>query len=530
MATAVRFLPIVRYVPVLRSQIRGVETLADAGLVLSQAGISVSDAAAVIIDAPESSSSLSDALDEMRTIRGLLSTGLQSIDVAAEKVDGIGGAFLPGPVGSARGDFRRRLPEIRERAAESEKALAAMITFVGGSGPRRYLFLSQNPDEIRPNGGYIGTYGVLTAEGGKLALDRYDSTQSWTKNRPEAEVAPEERGAPFKYDTRAPQLISNVNTVPDWPTTARLAARLWRQGGEEPVDGVFTFTPSFMARLLTVVGPVDLEGYGERITADNMIDRLNFYTHDQRLVLGSDRKDIIAVLAQEVLERLIDVPASKWSVLGKAMATSFQEREAMAWSADTDVESVLAERRWDGAVPEVTGDFVCPAEFQYAAKNARSLRRSYQHHVVLRPDGSGTVTTTVRIRNPNPADDFANKSGVPAYITMYGPAGATIADGTDRFGLVEPAVAGHPAHGWFRPIEPESETTVTVVWDVPRLATERADGGWEYSLLWMRHPDHTGDTLELTFELPTGWSWAGDPPPNQVGLDKDVTGTWPLRT
>ena len=171
MSTATRFLPVVRYVPVLRSQVKAVETLADAGLVLSDAGISLSDAADAIVAPQDDSASFSDSLGQLRNIRGLMATGLTSIDAAADTVAELDGAFLPGPVGDARAQFNSRLPEVRQRAADSEAALAAMITFVGGNGPRSYLFLSQNPDEVRPTGGFIGTYGVLTGVGGQAGRD-----------------------------------------------------------------------------------------------------------------------------------------------------------------------------------------------------------------------------------------------------------------------------------------------------------------------------------------------------------------------
>lgn len=529
MRTAVRFLPIVRWVPVLRSQVRGVETLADAGLVLSDAGISLSNAAAVIVSPQDDNASLSDALAELRNIRGLLATGLTSIDRAAATVERLDRLFLPGPVGDARSQFNRRLPDIRERAAHSEAALAAMITFVGGNGPRSYLFLSQNPDEVRPTGGFIGTYGVVTGVGGKLAVDRFDSIESWIAAHPDAEPLPEERGSLYRFEARLRQSIANVNTLPDWPQSAQLAARLWERGGEEPVDGVISFTPAFLARLLTVLGPVVVEDYNETVTASNLVERLDFYTHEQRGALGRDRKDFVAVLAQAVMDRLIAARTSQWAALGNVVAASFEAREAMAWSADADVASVLAERQWDAALPDVPGDFVAPSEFQYAAKNGRTLRRTYQHRVALHPDGSGTVTTSLRIVNPLPPEELFNPPDVVAYITMYGPRGATINAESDPLGVPEPALAGHPAHGWFRPLVPQSETTLTVVWDVPRLVVELPDGSWAYSLRWLRHPDHTGDVLDLTVDLPSGWDWAGAAPPTRFDLDKDIAGTWALK-
>ncbi|MEA2933094.1 MAG: hypothetical protein QOI56_1879, partial [Actinomycetota bacterium] len=68
-----------------------------------------------------------------------------------------------------------------------------------------------------------------------------------------------------------------------------------------------------------------------------------------------------------------------------------------------------------------------------------------------------------------------------------------------------------------------------VVWDAPGVAKARPDGSFDYSLRWMRLPDHAGDTLDLSFELPAGWSWKGDPPPTQIPLDRDIQGSWVLQ-
>jgi hypothetical protein len=49
-----------------------------------------------------------------------------------------------------------RLPEVAAGAAEA--------AVMGDDCPRRYLLMSQNPAEVRPTGGFIGTYGVLATE------------------------------------------------------------------------------------------------------------------------------------------------------------------------------------------------------------------------------------------------------------------------------------------------------------------------------------------------------------------------------
>nr|MBA3303124.1 DUF4012 domain-containing protein [Acidimicrobiia bacterium] len=410
-----------------------------------------------------------------------------------------------------------------------EQGLTALMSFAGDSGPKRYLFLSQNPDEVRPTGGFIGTYGVLTAEGGQLTLERYDGIEEWIIDHPRAIVPQAEAGSPFRHrDPPIPRTIANVNSIPDWPRAAELAARLWKDGGEAPVDGVISFTPGFLARILSVVGPVSIPSYNETVTAANLHDRLDFQTHRATPPTGARAKDFVAVVAETIMQKLLEAPASQWEPLGSVMGQAFDAREALAWSTDPQVTAALADRGWDGRFRSTDGDFFYNSEFSYAAKNGRGIRRTYDHNVALRADGSARVTTTVTVTNTLPPDPL--NASTLAYLTLYGPKGAVVDQAaSDGFGFAEPALAGHPAVAWFRAAAPGGgQATVKVVWEVPGLVKKTSNGELEYSLLWPHLPDHTGDVVNLSVDLPATWTWKGSPPPSQFSLDQEFSGSWRL--
>ena len=226
-----RFLPFSRWIPLVGTQVRGVAALADSGVLLSDAGMRLTDAASSIIDPEQEQLELSDALAQLREVQGLLRSGVNSIDEAAAKVDSLDGKLLIRPLGRARSDLAGRLPDIRRRAIETADGLSSLITFAGGDGPRSYLVLSQNPDELRPTGGYIGTYGVLSAVGGKLSLDRYDAIENWFRVHPEAVATPQERRGPLRLDSRAAGTLANVNADPDWTRGGRAGVPALGAGG-----------------------------------------------------------------------------------------------------------------------------------------------------------------------------------------------------------------------------------------------------------------------------------------------------------
>ena len=55
---------------------------------------------------------------------------------------------------------------------EFERLVPVMNELLGASGARTYLIEQVNPSELRPGGGFIGTYSVLQADHGSLKLVR----------------------------------------------------------------------------------------------------------------------------------------------------------------------------------------------------------------------------------------------------------------------------------------------------------------------------------------------------------------------
>lgn len=523
-------LPVAKFVPFLRSQVIAVETFQSAGSRLAGAGLRLADAAQQVLQTRTSGSPLSGLLGNLRAIDASLADGTESVRAAAKDVLRLKGRWLFGPIAIARDDLLERLPQYAQQATSTAEGVDALIRFVGGAGPRRYLFFSQNPDEVRPTGGFLGTYGVLTARPGDLSLDQFQPIANFRDRHPETAVPGNIAGSPFKYaDPPIPQSIANVNSTADFVSAAKLALQMWNGSGEAHMDGVVSFTPAFLARILGALGPVDVPEYGEHVDQANLVDRFDFYTqhladHDPA---GSDavRKAFISALAEVVMQKLLAAPASQWQALGEAVGKGFAAREAMAWSADPKVAQALAHRGWDGVLPATSGDFFYNGEFAYANKIGRGVQRDFDHHVELRADGSARVTTVMTVTNTRDRSSALNVGSL-SYVTIYGPPGARLDPSSDRPAGAEPPLAGHPAYGWFVNAPPLGRTTLKVVWNVPKLVRKGSHAEAAYSLVWMRVPDHTGDVLRLKVDLPKGWAWADAAPPAIVDLRQDMKGTW----
>jgi hypothetical protein len=384
--------------------------------------------------------------------------------------------------------------------------------------------LAQNPAEPRPTGGFIGSYGLLTARDGRVALERYASIESWYRAHRHAVVASARAPRALRLPSPpVPQTIANVNATPDWPQAARLAARLWRRGGEAPVDGVISVTPDLVARVLKVLGPVRVHGYARTVTSANVVAVLDDVTHRSPEARSGHRKRFVSRIAHEIMRRAQAGGSTRVPALARALVRGLDADEALMWSRDPIVQRTVIARGWDGSLPRTRGDFFYDGEFSYPAKNGRELRRRFEHDVRLRGDGSARISTTITIRN-------SNRLGYPynSYTTLYGPAGARLAAGSDPPIAAESPIAGHPAAGWLLRAVAWGSTSVRVVWDVPHLLHRRPDGKLVYRLVWMRVPLHRGDVLRLHVTPPRGWRWAHRGPPRVSRLRRDLRGAWAL--
>jgi hypothetical protein len=526
--------PVARVTPFVRIQIRGATDFAQAGELLSQAGLHLVDAAGQVIDPKDPHLKLSDALAKLVTVRSALNGGIAALDNAADKIRPLDGYRLVGPLDRARADLQTRLPRVGTRAVSTRNGLDALIDMLGGSGARRFLLLSQNPDEVRPTGGFIGTYGVLATQNGHLTLDQYASTSSWYEPRPQAVLPIASAAQPLQLGSPPQvQTLANVNATADFPTGAQLAAQLWKEGGEQPVNGVISITPAVMARILGVLGPVQVPGYPETINAGNLAARVDYHLHFEAPPpeTAGGRKAFLIELVHVVVQKLLDAPASKWEPLATAIGAGFNNREAMAWSSEPAIENALVSRSWQGTLPRTNGDFFYEGEFEYAAKNGEGLQRTFDHNVVLHADGSAKITTKVTIKNTLPPDygyDHTLNEDSLSFITLYGPNGATLAAGSDPPDASTSPLNGHPANSWFESANPLSSTTFTVAWNVPKLLTPVAGGAFDYQLKFMRLAAHNGDVLHLHVTLPRGWHWASVAPPATTTLSSDVNGAWRL--
>lgn len=191
--------------------------------------------------------------------------GIAELENAAAILDLVEAAALPdelaGKVRLTRDQLSLFLGDLRLITA----ALPEIPNLLGNKIPRRYLLLFQNPDEIRPTGGFIGSVGVVTINDGFITSFEIRNVYEIDGQLFRHFDPPE--GFGFITGNWG---LRDANYHPDFPTSAEAAAWLHEQAGEGTVDGVVAVTSDVLTNLAALTGGVKLARFAEKISPEDL--------------------------------------------------------------------------------------------------------------------------------------------------------------------------------------------------------------------------------------------------------------------
>lgn len=455
----------------------------------------------------------------------LLGTSTDEIDAATERIDSARAllATVPddtlGEIANAA-DLMRAAVDRYGPLLEQFQTLARVLpATVGWQGEARYLVLAQDPAELRPTGGYIGTVGNIGFSDGAL-------TERSFRDVYELDLKP---GVPF---VDPPQALANhligasswqladANWSPDFPTAARQALTLYTlESGDQNIDGVIGVTTYAVDRLLAVTGPVEVPEYSVTVAQGEVT------LTSLRLTRGistptSDRKAFLDVLASRLLDRVFALPSDRWPALLDAFLEMADKRMIQTWFLDPAIQGEVEAAAIGGAVRQDPGDYMYVVEANVAPTSKYNLVVKRRDTLQVQIDPAGDAHTQLRLDWQNDAlaagEPYASIRSYStstagfygSYVRVLTRAGSNLlsatGQATDPVSAVEEVTneTGRTSYGNFMLIAPGA-ANLTLDWIVPTAATP-ADGTWTYRLTVQKQPGLAPMPLSVTIGLPTG--------------------------
>ena len=239
--------------------------------------------------------------------------------------------------------------------------LRAAPQLLGADQAQSYLVLAQNRDELRATGGFISAIGLVTVQDGKIfQFSLGDSYQidDFSKAYP---TPPE----PLHRFMLADYWVTrDANWSPDFPTASRQAQNLYTLSTGVQTQGVIAFNQVVVKKILEVIGPVQVPGTEELVTADNVENYMRqAWAPAPEEGLSQEwwlhRKDFMQQLGSVILDKVISSGGREQFLnLGKTLVELLNQGQLLIYFNNPAGQIALEEGGWDGGVHPGNSDYL----------------------------------------------------------------------------------------------------------------------------------------------------------------------------
>ncbi len=295
---------------------------------------------------------------------------------------------------------------------------------LGKNGPRKYLFLFQNNQEIRATGGFIGSYGLLNVKNGKIEKFFIEGIFNPDGQLKDNIIPPR----PIQKISKAWSLHDS-NWWPDFPKSAEKAMVFYEKTGGPTVDGVIAITPDVLKKLLKITGPIYLSQYDIYISNDNFLKMLQ-----TEVEIGYDKnenrpKKILGTLSQIILKKIFQAENMKETIkIIPVLLESLKEKDILIYSKNNDLEKIIISQGWGGKIKETQKDYLNVINSNINGyKTDGVIKQKIKQMVSVRSDGS-IINDLFIIREHQGKNSFYewwNKVNAD-YLRVYIPLGSKL--------------------------------------------------------------------------------------------------------
>ena len=338
-------------------------------------------------------------------------------DATARKL--VSGAYVSGKV-----DFEK----IKNISQQGDHLLSELPSILGKGKKQTYLILFQNNMELRPTGGFIGSYAVSTFDGGRMSELNINDVYS-ADGQLRGHVDPPD--AIKNYLGEANWWLRDSNWDPDFPTSAKRAEWFLDKEVDTQVDGVISIDLSLVRDLLKYTGSIFLPDYNLDITSENLYERTQAEVLDNFFPGSRKKASFLTALSRNLLTELGKISGRSRFYTLKAIFDNLEKRHVQVFLHNDVGQNAISLLGWSGEVgsPDCGDgcylDLVAPVEANVGVNKANYfVKRSVSLNVNY---ANGVVERALTLNLKNSANTALGASGkYKAYIRVLVPADSEV--------------------------------------------------------------------------------------------------------
>jgi hypothetical protein len=249
---------------------------------------------------------------------------------------------------------------------------------------KTFLVLFQNNMELRPGGGYIGSFGILKVKNGKITYLQTHDLSNFDPRVPDGVEPPYPMGETLNIKSWK---MRDSNWSPDFPTNAQKAEEFYKMGkGAEQFDGIVAINTDVLTSFLKTTGPVTIEGYPGSYDSENAVLNLEYQVeqgaYDQGIKRG-DRKSVMNPLAESIIKKSFELDNSKKIELAEILLDDLNNKDIQLYFKDSELQNHAELANWSGEVnQDWKDDYLMIVDANLGSlKSDYYMKRSFEYRV-----------------------------------------------------------------------------------------------------------------------------------------------------
>lgn len=315
--------------------------------------------------------------------------------------------------------IKTEIPKINESLKQVLTLSETMLTILGHTDHKRYLVVFQNNRELRASGGFLGSFGLIDINKGKVTKMTIPGGGTYDLN------------GSLKAQVSSPEPLHLVNPIwqiqdanwwPDWPASAQKIEWFYNQSGGPTVDGVLSLTPDVIEQMLKITGPIDMNDlYGVSIDADNFYSVIQMEA-EKKYDETRESKKIIADLTPKLLEKLFSLEKEGALSVLQVFYNALLEKDVLLYFNDPELEAEMVNLGWSGSIKDTDGDYLMVVDTNInGGKTDAVIEETINHEAAIQSDGSIIDTVVItRTHKGEPNDPLTNTVNWD-YLRLYVP-------------------------------------------------------------------------------------------------------------
>jgi len=480
------------------SKMKSANSILEAGKLLADAGQAMTLSmdyiakSGSILNPTSNDGSMVKMLDSLRGALVVAQRNLLKADTLLATIDE---QSLPQDKQAGFSELRLRLPEFKELIDSGVDYSKFLEDMVGVKGSKKYLLMFQNPAELRATGGFPGSYGTITFKDGQMNEFFVDDIYNLDGQLKENIIPP------VQMQHITPTWgMRDANWFVDFPTSAKKIMSFYKKESGTDVDGVITFSPVIVAKLLDIVGPIEMPEYGLVLNSQNFATEIQ-----DEVEYGNNRtqpKQVLKDMAPKLLAKMYLANKDEWMEIFRILITSMENKNVLMYFKNLSLQSFAYDKGFTGSVKSVPDDYL-----MVNVTNVKGSKTDNVTDTTIKIDtkliDEGAIHKLTIIRKHNGGDKkygFYNKQN-PSYVRVLVPEGSEL---TGISGNVKPnfkPLISYNKAGFKIDADLEKLESSAVV-DIEKGVSVQREAGKAEFAFWMIMDPGQEEVVEINYITP----------------------------